>query len=125
MAAQTTTKSCRTGAPKSGSIIAKPLIWGRGRDSNPRYAFGVHTLSRRAPSTARTPLRDKISIGLQKALKGKPERTHMQWPPPARCIEMAPAAIKVILLQITKHTAPQRPAWPLGQPEQQRCKYRR
>ncbi len=34
--------------------------WGiglqRGRDSNPRYAFGVYTLSRRAPSTARTPL---------------------------------------------------------------------
>ena len=28
----------------------------RGRDSNPRYAFGVYTLSRRAPSTARPPL---------------------------------------------------------------------
>ncbi|MFM1898292.1 MAG: hypothetical protein RL577_532, partial [Bacteroidota bacterium] len=28
----------------------------RGRDSNPRYAFGVYTLSRRAPSTTRTPL---------------------------------------------------------------------
>ena len=32
------------------------INWRRGRDSNPRYAFGVHTLSRRAPSTARTPL---------------------------------------------------------------------
>jgi hypothetical protein len=31
--------------------------WRRGRDSNPRYAVNVHTLSRRAPSTARTPLR--------------------------------------------------------------------
>ena len=28
----------------------------RGRDSNPRYTFGVYTLSRRAPSTTRTPL---------------------------------------------------------------------
>ena len=28
----------------------------RGRDSNPRYAFGVYTLSRRAPSTTRPPL---------------------------------------------------------------------
>jgi hypothetical protein len=36
--------------------------WRRGRDSNPRYAFGVHTLSRRAPSTARSPLRF-LSLG--------------------------------------------------------------
>ncbi len=28
----------------------------RGRDSNPRYPFGVYTLSRRAPSTTRPPL---------------------------------------------------------------------
>jgi hypothetical protein len=28
----------------------------RGWDSNPRYPFGVYTLSRRAPSTTRTPL---------------------------------------------------------------------
>ncbi len=28
----------------------------RGRDSNPRYTFGVYTLSRRAPSTTRPPL---------------------------------------------------------------------
>ncbi len=28
----------------------------RGRDSNPRYTFGVYTLSKRAPSTARPPL---------------------------------------------------------------------
>jgi hypothetical protein len=31
-------------------------FWRRGRDSNPRYAINVYTLSRRAPSTARTPL---------------------------------------------------------------------
>jgi hypothetical protein len=29
----------------------------RGRDSNPRYTFGVYTLSRRALSTTQTPLR--------------------------------------------------------------------
>ena len=31
--------------------------WRRGRDSNPRYACDVHTLSKRAPSAARSPLR--------------------------------------------------------------------
>src|SRR3569623_2315845 len=63
-----------TGAPRSLSKVKRdemghanilksflygpcPTNWRRGRDSNPRYAFGVHTLSRRAPSTARTPLR--------------------------------------------------------------------
>jgi hypothetical protein len=30
--------------------------WRRGRDSNPRYGITVYTLSRRAPSTTRTPL---------------------------------------------------------------------
>ena len=30
--------------------------WRRGRDSNPRYGVTVYTLSRRAPSTTRTPL---------------------------------------------------------------------
>jgi hypothetical protein len=28
----------------------------RDRDSNPGYPFGIHTLSRRAPSTTRPPL---------------------------------------------------------------------
>ena len=32
-------------------------IWRRERDSNPRYAINVYTLSRRAPSATRTPLR--------------------------------------------------------------------
>ena len=36
---------------RSGKIYSQ-----RGRDSNPRYAFGVYTLSRRAPSTTRPPL---------------------------------------------------------------------
>src|SRR5690606_37425392 len=42
------------GGPPAGGPLR---IWRRGRDSNPRYAFGVYTLSRRAPSTARPPLR--------------------------------------------------------------------
>jgi hypothetical protein len=32
----------------------------RGRDSNPRYAFDVYTLSRRALSTTQTPLRKNV-----------------------------------------------------------------
>ena len=35
------------------------IKWRRERDSNPRYAINVHTLSRRAPSTARTSLRKR------------------------------------------------------------------
>src|SRR4029453_2763548 len=33
------------------------VIWRSGRDSNPRYGFAVYSLSRRAPSTTRPPLR--------------------------------------------------------------------
>jgi hypothetical protein len=32
------------------------FLWRRETDSNPRYPFEVYTLSRRAPSTTRTPL---------------------------------------------------------------------
>ena len=35
----------------------KTRDWRSGRDSNPRYAFDVYSLSRRAPSTTRPPLR--------------------------------------------------------------------
>ncbi len=41
------------------SITLTPLLKitrRRGRDSNPRYTFGVYTLSRRALSTTQTPL---------------------------------------------------------------------
>jgi hypothetical protein len=34
------------------------LIWRRGRDSNPRWAFNPYSLSRGAPSATRPPLRD-------------------------------------------------------------------
>ncbi len=40
----------------------KNADWRRGRDSNPRGAFDPYTLSRRAPSTARTPLQKTVSI---------------------------------------------------------------
>ena len=33
------------------------MCWRRGRDSNPRYAFGVHAISSRTPSASRAPLR--------------------------------------------------------------------
>jgi hypothetical protein len=38
--------------------------WRRGRDSNPRYAFDVYSLSRGAPSTTRPPLRCGGDIGV-------------------------------------------------------------
>ena len=37
-------------------ITRKKSWMRRGWDSNPRYPFGVYTLSRRAPSTTRPPL---------------------------------------------------------------------
>lgn len=37
--------------------------WRSGRDSNPRYAFDVYSLSRRAPSTTRPPLRIALEGG--------------------------------------------------------------
>ena len=36
------------------------ILLQRGRDSNPRYPCGVYTLSRRAPSTTRTPLYNRV-----------------------------------------------------------------
>ncbi len=45
------------------AIAGLLLCWRRGRDSNPRYAQHVYTLSRRAHSTTLTPLR---VIGTQK-----------------------------------------------------------
>ena len=36
--------------------------WRRGRDSNPRYAYHVYSLSRGAPSTTRPPLRERKSL---------------------------------------------------------------
>ena len=52
--------------------------WRRGRDSNPRYGVAVYTLSRRAPSTARTPLQIKMrffphAFGPPAAVREKPK----------------------------------------------------
>ena len=38
-------------------FITNLFRWRSGRDSNPRYGFAVYSLSRRAPSTTRPPLR--------------------------------------------------------------------
>ncbi len=44
--------------------------WRRGRDSNPRYAFDVYSLSRGAPSTTRPPLRCGLIICIRVGLQG-------------------------------------------------------
>ena len=42
----------------ASALISKgETKWRSGRDSNPRYGFAVYSLSRRAPSTTRPPLR--------------------------------------------------------------------
>src|SRR5690606_29126466 len=48
--------SKRSKIKKSQPTAGISIAWRRGRDSNPRYPFGVYALSRRAPSTTRTPL---------------------------------------------------------------------
>lgn len=42
-------------------MIFDCFLWRTEGDSNPRYALNVYTLSRRAPSTARPPVRCVIS----------------------------------------------------------------
>gem|GEM_PF-4686141 len=44
------------------AIRYRTYLWRRDRDSNPGYAINVHTLSRRAPSAARTSLRLERTI---------------------------------------------------------------
>src|SRR3546814_11310171 len=39
------------------AVPTQGLKWRSGRDSNPRYGFAVYSLSKRAPSTTRQPLR--------------------------------------------------------------------
>ena len=47
----------RTNKKAPACTGAFSFVWRRERDSNPRYAINVYTLSRRAPSATRTPLR--------------------------------------------------------------------
>lgn len=42
---------------RPGFRSRKSQNWRRDRDSNPRYAFGAHTISNRAPSASRSSLR--------------------------------------------------------------------
>ncbi len=59
-----------------GNLCRSPFhIWRRGRDSNPRYGVTVYTLSRRAPSTTRTPLRYTAFLPPQMPLRGMAERS--------------------------------------------------
>ena len=44
--------------------------WRRGRDSNPRYAINVYTLSRRATSTTHPPLRFDMRCTILERVKG-------------------------------------------------------
>ena len=45
-------------------------FWQRGRDSNPRYAMNVYTLSRRATSTTHPPLRFDMRCTILERVKG-------------------------------------------------------
>ena len=47
------------GVVRAGNVTHSESEWRMGRDSNPRYPFGVHTLSRRARSTTPAPIRLK------------------------------------------------------------------
>ena len=82
--------------------------WRSGRDSNPRYAFGVYSLSRRAPSTTRPPLRMRrkgcaLALGVgeckhwrtaSNARNGKPmRRTFGHAPDAGEIEELARAAL--------------------------------
>ena len=58
-------RDCNEKGPVRGPFH---LIWRRGRDSNPRYGSTVYTLSRRAPSTARPPLRTCLMLTASSAL---------------------------------------------------------
>src|ERR687895_441860 len=51
----------------------RPSVWRRGWDSNPRYPFGVHSISSAAPSAARSPLQ----LGL--ILLGPDRKVKLEW----------------------------------------------
>ena len=53
--------------PEHPEVGVPSLItnWRRGRDSNPRYAINVYTLSRRAPSATRPPLQYSLNNSFQ------------------------------------------------------------
>ncbi len=57
----------RHGGP-TASVENLPLIWRRGRDSNPRWAFDPYALSRGAPSTTRPPLQQGIDPFSERAM---------------------------------------------------------
>ena len=50
----------------------------RERDSNPRYALGVYTLSRRASSTTRASLQYKRKLPILKTSANYKKKSHLQ-----------------------------------------------
>ncbi len=58
------TRICAILDEKSRNVLICDTSWRSGRDSNPRYAFDVYSLSRRAPSTTRPPLRIALEVRL-------------------------------------------------------------
>ena len=50
-------RGVRGQAPYGTRLAGASVSWRRDRDSNPRYSFGAHTISNRAPSASRSSLR--------------------------------------------------------------------
>ena len=73
------------GDRRAGLATVPGLKWRRGRDSNPRYAFDVYSLSRGAPSTTRPPLRSGLIIGKRYRWQGLLWKCHAI--PPAKTHE--------------------------------------
>src|SRR5206468_2325001 len=64
-------------APRAEAAPAGPERWRRERDSNPRGGISAYTISNRAPSTARTSLRNELrdrarQRGSRSSLPGRP-----------------------------------------------------
>ncbi len=104
----------------AGLLTDRSDIWRKRRDSNPRYPFEVYTLSRRAPSTARTlfpdrPLRrtrvsgDQTCRKVRKFLKIK--NTGGAFARSARTLSLAGRAVPSFPLRTGQHrrAAPFRP----------------
>lgn len=103
----------RKAPPKFGGLLTdRSDIWRKRRDSNPRYPFEVYTLSRRAPSTARTlfpdrPLRRTRASGDQTCRKVrkflKIKNTGGAFARSARTLSLAGRAVPSFPLRTGQH----------------------
>ena len=96
----------------AGLLTDRSDIWRKRRDSNPRYPFEVYTLSRRAPSTARTlfpdrPLRRTRASGDQTCRKVrkflKIKNTGGAFARSARTLSLAGRAVPSFPLRTGQH----------------------